>query len=515
VPDLPIASVVKIDVLNQPFSVSVLFWVLVGPELFLPPTPVLISTVRVLIAIIALLRLLPAIFPGSERPIMTALLVLCGAEAIVYIWPLEEWIGRTALITISMVGIILFQRLGRALKLSGEPHDLWWIIGRILTILAPFILGVTILGAMLGAVSLAVQMSALFSLFVTILVLMVVEASLNIVFENFIAGRGRDWLRFVRNHPDEVKSKAASLIRIAVLAMLIMFIPRFFPVTQVVFDWLGEVLSTEFSIGSVIVSLANVFVLIFGIVIAITLARFIRILLDEDIFPRLSVASGAASAASRLIYYALVTGGILFALAVSGVELTNLTLLLSALGVGIGFGLQGIVNNFVSGLVLAFERPFQVGDIIAIGELTGRVREIGLRASRVRTFEGAEVIVPNANLVAGEVINWTLSDRMRRVDVNVGVAYGSDTAEVRELLIKVAEENKRVASNPAPIALFLGFGESELRFTLRVWAPEAGDWLEISSDIYEAVNSTLQAAGIEIPFPQRTVHLDKGLTSDR
>ena len=192
-------------------------------------------------------------------------------------------------------------------------------------------------------------------------------------------------------------------------------------------------------------------------------------------------------------------------------------MVISALGVGIGFGLQGIVNNFVSGLVLAFERPFQTGDIIEVGLLTGRVREIGLRASRVRTFDGAEVIVPNADLIAGNVINWTLSDRMRRLDIKVGVAYGTDPTAVRNMLLEIGKENEVVATNPEPAALFDGFGDSSLNFTLRVWIPEAGDWPQISSDLNEAINASLKEAGIEIPFPQRTLHIksdDRDESSD-
>jgi potassium efflux system protein len=507
-PELPGAM---INVRARPFSVIFLLWVLLGPELILPQLPAGLVTLRILIGVFALWRLLPAILPASERKIIPALLMLTGTMVIIDFWPPEESLGRAALIFISVVGIILFHRFGRSLKMSDQSHDLWWAAGRILTVAAPILLGITILGAIFGAVTLAVQLSfGLFFLFISILALMVVEISLNAIFELFAAGYGKRWLRFIRTHPKEVQRRVASLFRFAMLVLLIIFIPRNFPLTQFIFDWLGGMLATEFSLGSVVVSLDNIFALIIGIVIAISLSRFIRLLLDEDIFPRLPVAAGAASAASRLIYYALVTGGILFALAASGVELSNLTLLISALGVGIGFGLQGIVNNFVSGLVLAFERPFQVGDIIAVGQLTGRVRQIGLRASRVRTFEGAEVIVPNADLIAGEVINWTLSDRMRRVEVTVGVAYGSDTTQVRELLLKVADENEQVAKNPEPTALFLGFDDSAMRFALRIWIAEAGEWPEISSDIYEAINTVLKAAGIEIPFPQRTVHLDKG-----
>jgi len=405
--------------------------------------------------------------------------------------------------------LVIFLKLGKSLKAEKEAVTLWRVVNLLLTSLGPTLLGIAAFSSIAGLVTLGVQLTyGLLWLFGAFLILMVVEMTLNVIVEIFVAGSGQKWLRFIRNNPQAVQRRTATLIRFFTLVFLVSIIPRLFPLARIAYDWVGETLGTEFELGSVVFSPGNVFVLIIGVYLAVTVSNFIRLLLDEDVFPRLPIAPGAASAATRLIYYGLVTGSIVFVLAASGVELGSLTLLISALGVGIGFGLQGIVNNFVSGLVLAFERPLQVGDIIAVGELTGRVRQIGIRASRVRTFEGAEVIVPNSQLIAGEVINWTLSDRMRRVEVNVGVAYGSDTTEVRNLLLKVAEDHEKVAKYPQPEALFLGFGDSDMRFNLRIWISEAGDWPQISSDLYEAVNFALAEQGIEIPFPQRTVHLN-------
>ena len=200
-------------------------------------------------------------------------------------------------------------------------------------------------------------------------------------------------------------------------------------------------------------------------------------------------------------------GGVVFAIGAAGVELSQLTLLVSALGVGIGFGLQNIVNNFVSGLVIAFERPFREGDMIAVGQLMGRIREIGIRASNIRTIEGAEVIVPNGNLISGEVINWTLSDRTRRIDIPVGVSYGSDPAQVQKVLLEVLNDDPNVAADPPPVALFRGFGDSSLDFGLVFWTPDAEQWVAVASDVRVRIFAALRAAGIEIPFPQRDLHI--------
>jgi small-conductance mechanosensitive channel len=174
--------------------------------------------------------------------------------------------------------------------------------------------------------------------------------------------------------------------------------------------------------------------------------------------------------------------------------------------VGIGFGLQNIVNNFVSGLVLAFERPIQVGDVIQMGSVSGHVRKIGLRSSTIRVFDGSEVIVPNANLISNEVTNWTLSDRLRRLELSVGVEYGTDPRQMLEILERVAKEHPDVQEHPAPVPLFVGFGDSSLDFLIRFWTARA-DFPSVTSDIAVEVNAALKEADISIPFPQRDLHL--------
>jgi hypothetical protein len=185
----------------------------------------------------------------------------------------------------------------------------------------------------------------------------------------------------------------------------------------------------------------------------------------------------------------------------------QITLLAGAFGVGIGFGLQNVVNNFTSGLVLLFERPISVGDAVQIGELFGEVRRIGLRSSTLRTFQGAEVIVPNANLISDQVTNWTLSDRNRRIELPVGIEYGTDPEQVIQLLINVAKAHPDVMAYPEPGALFIGFGDSSLDFELRAWTSQFDSFLRIKSELAIGINNALRDAGITIPFPQRDLHV--------
>jgi len=225
------------------------------------------------------------------------------------------------------------------------------------------------------------------------------------------------------------------------------------------------------------------------------------------VLPRLPLQRGVPYAISTITYYILLVIVALAALSATGVELNKFTVLTGALGVGLGFGLQNIVNNFVSGVILLFERPIHVGDTVDIGGLVGTVRRIGARSSTIVTFQGAEVIVPNNNLLSNQVINWTLSSQWRRVDVRVGVAYGTDPERVIKMLVEVAESHPGVLLERPPVAYFLGFGENALNFELQFWSARWDTWFQLQSDVAVAVVKALREADIRIPFPQRDLHL--------
>ena len=267
------------------------------------------------------------------------------------------------------------------------------------------------------------------------------------------------------------------------------------------------VLAAEVRRGSLGISLGDVLAFAVTVWLAFLLSSFIRFLLEEDVYPRLRLERGLPYTISSLLHYTLLLLGFLLAIAALGVDLNKVTILAGAFGVGLGFGLQGMVNNFVSGLIVLLERPLHVGDTIQIGDMSGNVRRIGIRSTTVQTPEGAEVIVPNASLVAERVTNWTLSNRVRRIDVRVGVAYGTPPDKVLELLRGVAAAHPGVLATPAPEAFFLQFADSALSFELRAWTGQFDRWLTIKSELNVAVYAALQGAGMEIPFPQHEVRL--------
>ncbi len=277
------------------------------------------------------------------------------------------------------------------------------------------------------------------------------------------------------------------------------------------FSTLSEALTGIFNLGFVFsdihVSPGFFLTVIFVIYAAILASKAIQTLLLNKVLPRYGATKGVQLSITRLVHYAILTLGFLVMLRVLGFQLNQLALLGGALGVGIGFGLQAIVNNFASGLILLFERPIKVGDTIQIGSDIGEVKHLGLRATIIQTFDNAEIVVPNSDLITGQVTNWTLGERKVRIRVPVGVAYGTDVARVLEVLLACAKANTLVLSSPKPTAFFLAFGSSSLDFEVRVWISEFLDKLQVLSDLNQDIEKEFASNNIEIPFPQTDLHL--------
>ncbi len=268
-----------------------------------------------------------------------------------------------------------------------------------------------------------------------------------------------------------------------------------------------SLLALGFNLGSQRISVGLVLTSA-GVLYGSFLASWIvqKLLMAEVIIKR-QVQRGVRHSIAKLIHYIVIFIGFLFALSVLGFDVTKLTILVSAFGIGIGFGLQSIVNNFVCGLILLFERPVRVGDIIELAGKWAEIKKIGLRSTTIQTFEQADVIIPNADLVTGQVTNWTLSNRQVRITIPVGVAYGSDIPLVMETLVACANTNSKITKTPEPQVLFLNFGESTLDFELRVWVLDAEYRLKVKSELNQEIERRFREANIKIAFPQRDLHL--------
>jgi potassium efflux system protein len=199
--------------------------------------------------------------------------------------------------------------------------------------------------------------------------------------------------------------------------------------------------------------------------------------------------------------------GAILAFKTIGIPWEKYRWLVAAMGVGLGFGLQEIFANFVSGLIVLLERPIRVGDVVTIGDVTGSVSRIRMRATTVTNWDRQELIIPNKEFVTGQLLNWTLSSAINRVVIPVGIAYGSDAELGRDLLLEAAAEMEHVMEDPAPLATFEQFGDSSLNLVLRCYLPNLDNRLATIHQLHLTIQKKFAAAGLEIPFPQRDIHL--------
>ena len=237
-------------------------------------------------------------------------------------------------------------------------------------------------------------------------------------------------------------------------------------------------------------------------------ARNLSGLLELTLFSWLHLDPGKRYALITLSRYLIITVGVIFTLSMIGLQWSKLGWLIAAMGVGLGFGLQEIVANFVSGIILLLERPIRVGDLVTVGDTTGTVAKIEIRAATIITLDRKELLVPNKEFITGRVLNWTLSNEEHRLLINVGIAYGSDAGRAMELLMQAARENDTVLDEPRPEVAFDGFGDNALNLSLRAFIPSADSRLRIKTEVHQAIYNKLAEAGITIAFPQRDVHLD-------
>jgi small-conductance mechanosensitive channel len=251
--------------------------------------------------------------------------------------------------------------------------------------------------------------------------------------------------------------------------------------------------------------------ILFWLVLVLIASWLLRRFVVQRVLQRTGFDPSLQYAIHKIAGYVFITFGFFIALQVNNVNLSSLTVIAGAIGVGVGFGLQNIINNFVCGLIILAERPITIGDRIEVGTVLGQVTRINLRSTTVVTNDNISIIVPNSDFISHAVTNWSHGDPRVRMRLPVGVAYGTDTEKLRRVLLEVAGAHPKVLADPAPSVFFLGFGDSSLDFELAVWTAEmTSKPRSFRSDLYFAMEKKLREHKIEIPFPQRDLHLRTG-----
>ena len=313
----------------------------------------------------------------------------------------------------------------------------------------------------------------------------------------------------IKEDSQKILNWLEKLARIASYAYWIYLVLGFLKIQDSLFTGVMDFITTPLEVGEVSISLADVLIFYIIIQISIWISRFIRYFLDKEVYPRTHLDKGVASTVSVMIRYTFAFLGFILALAAAGVNLNQVIVGLSALGIGIGFGLQNIVNNFVSGIILALERPISIGDVVRVDDVEGVVRDIGLRASQIRTWDGADVLVPNGSLISGKLLNWTLSDRARRLNFDIRLPLDADIEKAIPIILKATNSVKEIVKNPAPAANYEGHVDGRSVIRVYGWISDINYFFSGGTAFRVAVFEALRKEGFEISLPVINVHMDE------
>jgi small-conductance mechanosensitive channel len=473
-----------------------------------PSAPVTLLGFIIMLSFVPILIILPPLLPSRMRVLLYTFAALYGFNWTVALLGLGPVIRRDVQFFSNLVVFVfLAYRVLPSRKFQGQGT--FW--GRLLWLgvrAAVALLGLSLAANLLGYVKLSQYLAVVFiySAFVAISILTAVRVFtilLTVGLRSPLAER----FAAVRLHRKAVERWAPRVFRwigVFLWSLTALQLLGLMDATTAAFQKFRDFQIAGSASGVTFGSLLGFFLIVTA---GYAIASSIRFFFREEVLSRFQMSRGLPELISSIIYYSLLLLVALAAINAGGIELNKFTVLTGAFGVGIGFGLQNIINNFVSGLILQFERPIHIDDILEVDTYTGRCTRIGIRSSTIQTFQGAEVIIPNATLISGKVINWTLSESQRRRELPVGVAYGSDPNQVLKILREAANKHELVLSKPEPMVYFKGFGDSSLNFELHFWVMQENNGLLISSEVALNAMQALNSAGIEIPFPQRDLHL--------
>ena len=505
------ASAKGMSIFEKSFTLAALLVLMLTPWLYAYTPPAITDAVGLFLVLPVFILIRP-LLDESTRPALLFLAILYVVEQFRDLVEAAPLVSRLIFILEMIVAIgIIFWLLRSSLRHhenDSKRTRRWQNFIRLGLNASLFLLVIATLTAVAGYVRLAVLIGSgvLNSLYLALLLLALertAESVIRLILHTHVAQA----LYVVRTRSRQLRRPIGTLLRLVVVATWIIVTLDLFALQDYLWGTIKGFLFAEFKTGAIAISLADVLAFVVTIIVSVLIARFIVLMLDEDVYPRIKLGRGVSFAISSVTKYGIILLGFLVAVGAMGIGMDRITILLGAFGVGLGFGLQTVVNNFVSGMILIFERPIQIGDSVEIGSVKGRITRMGIRSSTVRSFEGADITVPNGTLLSDALTNWTMTDRNRRIEIAVGVAYGTDPDTVIDALQSALEDQDGLLKEPAPQVLFDGFGDNSLDFLLRAWVADNDEVVSIRSKIALAVNRALNQRGIEIPFPQRDIHL--------
>lgn len=494
--------------LRRPFSTWLLLSMLAA-MLLEPNAPLLAQEFALLVALIPVLRLLPSGTVQALGAWPYVAVVMYGLDRLGVAAMGDGGIYRLYLLTINglALGLTLWLLRGTTRRLQNQDNYVRRAIRPIgWTALA--LLFTALCANLFGNVSLAEALTSgvIDSGYMALLLYASMAACLGL-FRVVLAQPELANRHFIRQQETALHAGFSRLLVFGAACIWFLYSVDQFRLLRPLYSVATTVMGLGIDVGEVSINLGNLVVFVLSAWLALWAARVVRKVLRAELPNHSRLPRGVGNSIASLSYYGVFLLGLLIALSAAGFKVSQLALIFGALGVGIGFGLQNVVSNFVSGLVLMFERPIQPGDAVDAAGVSGTVREIGLRATTLRTFDGADVVIPNGLLLSGNLTNWTMYDQSRRIEIPIGVAYGSDPSQVRAVLDQALREVRGVAESPAPVVVMTGYGDSALNFSVRAWTHDSSSWVGLRSEILTHMLAALQRSGISIPYQQVDVNL--------
>ena len=494
-------------VFDMPVSAALLLSLLLSVW-FYPQAPRLLSAILGAIAVVPAVILLRHIIRPSLYSLLNALLAFYFVDQVRTVVAALAWPSRLLLLLEMLAGALFIVWLlapGRIPPKDDVSQPRFWKVVKAGLCVALLVFCLSIAANLFGYVELAHALAStlLDSAYSALFFYSLLRIADGVVF-SALRLYPFSRLAMVRNYRHLLRRRILVVLQLVAWFLWTMDVLDRLALRNAAITAFRQLWTTQYSLGSLHISVGDLTACAITIAAAFLVSRLMRFALDEEVFPHVPLPHGVPYALSRLLHYTILLVGFVVAIAAAGVDLTRFTILASAFGVGVGFGLQNIINNFVSGLILLFERPVQVGDAVQIADVAGVIDHIGIRASLIRLDSGAEVIVPNSNFITERVTNRALSSPQRTFTIRVGVAYGSDPHEVVSRLCAIAAAHEKVSKTPPPQVLFAEFSQEAVYFELQATSEAVDELAKTRSDLGIEIDRLFAEKILQAPNPGAT-----------
>ena len=421
---------------------------------------------------------------------------------------------RYTLLIINIITITMLWFVQNKKEIIAKENTYWLGTLPFLISLFIFLSGIAFIANIIGSVQLSLIITR--TIIGTIIVFMIIKESVTLLesfFYLFLMGPLYKYSNILKEDNDLVLKSIHKVLKIIAFILWIYIILDLLKIRKTIFASFMNFINSPLKVGALSISLGNIISFFLILQVSIWISQFIRYFLDKEVYPRTHLSAGVSSTFSLMIKYSITFFGFLIALFGAGIEISKVAVGIGALGVGIGFGLQNIINNFVSGIILALERPIKIGDKVKVDDIEGEVKDIGLRASQIRTWDGSDVLVPNGYLISGKLTNYTFSDNKRRLNLKVNISADADIQKASKIILQAASQVPKVLKKPAPYLNFEGIKKGKSIITAYAWIKDYSNGFAVGTELKIAIYEALRKEGMEISIPILDVQVKQGKNS--